>query len=330
MTRMVAGHRHGGTVLVLTGPSDPTADAVLVELGRRAARVVRLNLGDFPTCLRLAASTSRDGWAGRLWTDDAVVTLAEVRSVYYRRPTRFALPDGLSDGDAVFAAAEARLGLGGVLAALDARWVNEPARVARAEYKPLQLRVAANVGLSVPRTLVTNDHAAAVDFAAAVDGPVVCKTLSSLVLAEGGQPRITYTTVVDPAAIDPAAIAATAHLLQEQVPKAFDVRATMVGHESHAVAIHTASERGRADWRAAYDELQYAPIDVPADVRTGMARYLDDLGLSFAAFDFGVTAGGRWLMYEANPNGQWLWIAEQTGLPIAASIAELLTDGPAG
>lgn len=90
--------------------------------------------------------------------------------------------------------AEAQFGVGGVLTALDGvLWVNNPARVAFAEYKPVQLRVASDCGLQVPRTLVTNDHCAAREFVAAVGGKIVCKTLSSLVLSEGGKPRITYT-----------------------------------------------------------------------------------------------------------------------------------------
>jgi hypothetical protein len=101
------------------------------------------------------------GWSGRLWTDAGAVELSGIASVYYRRPTRFRLPDG----DAMFATLEVRLGLGGVLTALNVRWVN---------------------------TLVTNDHAAAVAFTEKIDGPVVCKTLSSLVLAEGGTPHTCY------------------------------------------------------------------------------------------------------------------------------------------
>ncbi len=54
--------------------------------------------------------------------------------MYYRRPTRFTFPEGMSDADAVFATAEAQLGLGGVLATLDVLWVNNPARIAFAEY----------------------------------------------------------------------------------------------------------------------------------------------------------------------------------------------------
>lgn len=122
------------------------------------------------------------------------------------------MPDGLSDGDAVFANAEARLGLGGVLASLDAFWVNDPAKVAVAEYKPLQLCAAARSGLIVPRTPVTNDHAAAVPFAADLGGTLVCKTFSSLMLSDEKGLGITFTTPVDAPSIDPEQFAVTAHL----------------------------------------------------------------------------------------------------------------------
>lgn len=97
-----------------------------------------------------------------------------------------------------------------MLAALDVLWVNNPARTAFAEYTPVQLRVAADSGLAVPRTLVTNDHRAAQEFATAIGRQIVCKTLSSLVLSEDGQPRITYTTPIDPATIAPDSLATTA------------------------------------------------------------------------------------------------------------------------
>ena len=315
------------TVLVLSAADDLTADAVVAELDLRSARAVRMDTADFPVRLRLAATNKSPGWLGRLWTDDRAVDLSEVASVYYWRPGRFRLPEGLSDGDRVFATVEARLGLGGVLTALDARWVNNPARIAVAEYKPLQLRQAADVGLRVPRTLVTNDHGAAVAFGAEIDGPVVCKTLSSLVLSEGGQPHITYTTPVDPVSIDPVQFAVTAHLLQEWVPKAFEVRATMVGTRPLAVAIHAWSEHGRVDWRSDYAELTYERVDVPAPVVAGMAGYLEAFGLGFGAFDFVVTSDDEWIMLECNPAGQWLWLEHETGVPIAAALADLLTDG---
>lgn len=317
-----------GTVLVLSGPDDATADSVVAELGGRGVPIVRMDIGEFPLSMAMTAWLTRGTWRGELFTADRIVDLAEVASVYYRRPTRFTFPDDMSDADAVFAGAEAQFGVGGVLAALDGvLWVNNPARVAFAEYKPVQLRVASDCGLAVPRTLVTNDHCAARDFAAAVGGEIVCKTLSSLVLSEGGQPRITYTTLIDLTMVDPLSLAATAHLLQEWVPKRYDARVTMIGHRPFAVAIHADNDAARIDWRADYDALTYAPLSTPEHIIAGMIRYLHAFGLEFGAFDFTVTPHGDWVFLECNPSGQWLWLQEHVGIPIAAALAELLAKG---
>ncbi|MGH3926030.1 MAG: MvdC/MvdD family ATP grasp protein, partial [Pseudonocardiaceae bacterium] len=180
--------RVAGTVLVLSAHEDRTADAVIDELSLRAATVVRMDTGDFPVRSQLDATFSAEGLRGRLRAEGTEVDLAAVDSIYYRRPTRFTFPDALSDADTVLATTEARFGFGGVLGALDTLWVNHPARVATAEYKPIQLHTATRCGLDIPRTLVTNDKASVIEFAEAVGGAVVCKMLSSLVLSEQGTP----------------------------------------------------------------------------------------------------------------------------------------------
>jgi glutathione synthase/RimK-type ligase-like ATP-grasp enzyme len=54
---------------------------------------------------------------------------------------------------------------------------------------------------------------------------------------------------------------------------------------------------------------------------------MDGLGLNYGAFDFVVTPDGDWVMLECNPAGQWLWLERETGIPIAAALAEFLTEG---
>jgi len=93
------------------------------------------------------------------------------------------------------------------------------------------------------------------------------------------------------------------------------------------VAIDAWSEHGRVEWRTDYAELTYERVDVPAPVVAGMAGYLEAFGLGFGAFDFVVTSDDEWIMLECNPAGQWLWLEHQTGVPIAAALADLLTDG---
>lgn len=316
------------TVLIVSGPDDPTARAVADALDQRHTRYGWVDTGDFPQSLTLAAVSEDGDWSGRLVCGQTAVDLEEVSAVYYRRPTRFRFPDALSDGDVGFAYAEARLGLGGVLASLDALWVNDPMKVAVAEYKPLQLRTAARAGLRTPRTLVTNDHAAVMDFAGQVGGELVCKQLSAVALHDDGELKLTYTTKVDVSEVDPAAVAVTATQFQELIwPKAYEARVTMVGRRPLGVGIFAGNEESGMDWRADYSALTYMPIEPPVEVTEAMCRYLDAFGLTYAAFDFVITPDSEWIFLEANAMGQWLWLQHDVGVRIAEAFADLLTEG---
>ncbi len=317
----------GDTVLVISG-ADATARAVVAELKRHPVETVLLDIGEFPTRLSLAAaSTSSGAWAGRLHGGGVEVDLSRVRSVYYRRPTRFTIPEGVSGSDAVLAEYEARLGLGGVLASLDCLWLCHPHAVARAEYKPLQLKALRKAGLAVPRTMITNNHEAAIAWAEEIGGPIVCKQLSPVVLEQDGQIRITYTTPVTLADVDPVALAVTAHCLQEQITdKLFEARVTMVGHDAYGVAIHADSEAAALDWRRDYENLRYEPFNPPEPMAAAMRTYLDAMNLRYGCFDLVATSQG-FLVYECNPAGQYLWLEHATGVPISAGIAALLATG---
>lgn len=317
----------GRCVLVLSGPDDATTTEVVRALLKRGTAVTRIDTGDFPQEITLDARTSGGEWTGRISTGEYFVDLEDVGSIYYRRPTRFRFPDSMSAGDQVFAAAEARFGVGGVLLSLDALWVNDPGKAALAEYKPHQLRVAGSVGLSVPKTVITNNPETVREFAAGLEGPMVCKPLSSVVLYSGDEPEIAFTTRVDIAGIDPERVSATATQFQEWVPKQYDARVTMVGQRPLAVAIRASSSSAFVDWRRDYSALDYSVVEPPVEVTTGMRRYLDEFGLAYGAFDFVITPDGEWVMLECNPMGQWLWLQEEAGLPVTAALADLLTEG---
>lgn len=314
------------TVLVISG-ADPTAAAVMAELDTVGVNAARVDIGEFPARLSLTAATTPAGeWTGWLSGTDVMIDLARVRSVYYRRPTRFSIAEGVSASDAVLAEYEARLGLGGVLAALDCPWLCNPIDVARAEYKPLQLSVLRRAGLAVPATLITNDHAAALDWARKLDRPIVCKQLSPVVLTEDDQVRITYTTPVNLDEVDPAMLAVTAHCLQEQVTdKLFEARVTMIGDDPYGVAIHADSAAAALDWRRDYAQLRYERFDPDAELLAGMRRYLRAMNLRYGCFDLVATPGGV-QVYEVNPAGQYLWLEHATGLPISAAIAAHLAE----
>lgn len=305
-------------VLVVTSLHDPTADVVIRELYDRDVPVVRLDSGDFPASLSVEAEISSNGIQGRLVTPSRTADLAQVRSLYYRKPTGFTFTH-LDAQDAQFAVTQARYGIGGVLAALPGcLYVNHPHRIGDAEFKPSGLAAAVDAGFLVPPTLVTSSPDAARAFIKR-HGPVLYKPLYNPTYRVDGASSVVRIADVSADDIDDG-VAGTAHLFQKRIPKSGDIRATVIGDQVFCVRI----DSGLLDWRTDYDRLTYTPVKPPAGIESALRHYMNRFGLVFGAFDFCVAEDGRWWFLECNPAGQWYWLEPETGLPMCAALADLL------
>jgi ATP-grasp ribosomal peptide maturase len=312
-------------VLVVTSLEDVTADMVITSLNEREVPVARVDPADIGPELTFGAriDAGAPAWAGRLRTASREAELGEVAAVYYRRPTPYSTRfDHLPAQQRDFATAEARHGLGGILNNLHgATYVNHPAAVTRADFKPAQLQTAAQLGLTIPPTLVTNDVEQARKFAAE-HGRIIYKTFRGLPQGEDGHTGAIWTQRVDLDTFDDS-LAVTAHLFQAEIPKTGDVRVTVVGRR--VFAQQTAAPDGALDWRRGdWDELIHAPITVPGPIEAALHSYLAAFDLVFGCFDFALTGDGdkpeHWTFIECNPNGQWGW------LPDADQITEAFAD----
>jgi ATP-grasp ribosomal peptide maturase len=314
------------TVLVVTALEDLTADWVIEALNEREAWVARVDPADIGSGLHFSARIAGDSaaWNGRLRTASREVDLRDVGAIYYRRPGpwRFAhLPPQQRD----FAVAEARYGFGGVLYNLErAVYVNHPAAVTRADFKPGQLRTAVGLGLPIPPTLITNEAGEARRFAGE-HGRIICKTFRGLPSGEDGHAGAIWTQRVDPGTFDES-MAVTAHLFQAELAKIGDVRVTVVGRRVFAQQIMAPG--ATLDWRQGdWDQLIHAPIRVPPPVQAALHRYLAAYDLVFGCFDFALTGAGDdagdWVFIECNPNGQWAWLPDAD--QIACALADVLS-----
>lgn len=314
-------------VLLLGDAADWALAEVGKELGARGVRWALLNTSDFPQRMTMDVRLEPNGadWLGELVVGTTRVRLAEVSAVYYGKPTDFELPTEMSGPEQRFARAQARAGVGGVLASLPTRWVSHPSALADAAYKPRQITLLRRAGLAVPPTLITNQKSAVLEFAAAY-GDLVVKPLDGPIVWEGGGESVVYTrrlTAADFA--DLSGVDATAHLFQQWQEKPHgEARVVAVGDQLFAVTIHAGSAAAYIDWRCDYDALTYEVIEVPDRVRAGIFRYLQLAGLASSVFDFVIRPDG-WTAYEANGAGTWGWLAEECQLPIAAAFADTLT-----
>ncbi|GAA3737317.1 ATP-grasp ribosomal peptide maturase [Salinactinospora qingdaonensis] len=294
-----------------------------------------MDAADFPATVSMAATIdSGSAWSGTLTSPNGdTVDLGDIGTVYRRRPTQFGVDERMSAPEKAFAYGEARHGFGGVLSALEwggCLWVNDPAAAVRADYKPVQLAAAAAAGLTIPPTLITSAPHAAYQWAQDLGRPVVYKPLSGVWHADEGRIRALYTSPVTDIAdlLDPA-LARTAHLFQERVAEQFEARAVVVGSDVFTVRIDAAGEEARTDWRRDYDALTYTRITLPDEVASALVELHARLGLVYGAADLICDHTGNWVFLETNQSGEWAWLAEETGIPVAERLADLMEAGPA-
>ncbi len=314
------------SVLILAEDIDATADQVVRALGERGVDVHRVNTAWFPARLRLSARLRGDCWSGTLRTPSRVIDLESVTAVWYRTPRAYQFPPELSPAERAHANLEAKYGLGGVLSSLPVLWVNHPARLADAAYKPVQLVAARRCGLTVPDTLITQDPVAVREFAA--QGRTVTKILGANTIGEQGVRKVAFTRVIDEADLaDLRGIDVTTHLFQRWVPKAYEARVIVIGEQITATAIHASTAENYVDWRSDYDGCTYELVDPPADVVTGVRELMRVLDLRYAALDFVISPDGCWHHLEINAGGQYGWIEDKTGAPLTDQLADLLAKG---
>ncbi len=313
------------TVLILAAEFDVTADQMVLALREGGVPVCRIYTRWFPTQLRFKAELRDDRWRGRLCAPGRDVELEGLRSVWYRSPTTFQFSSELSSAERQHAFLEAKYGFGGVLSSLPVLWVNHPARAAAAS-KPVQLFTAARCGLTVADTLITNEPSAVRRFAER--GATVTKMLGANHIAEEGTRKITFTRLLDDEDLaDLRGIEVTCHLMQRWAPKQHEARVIAIGKQLFAFAIHAGNATSYIDFRADYDALTYEPIELPIDVKNGIRRFLDTMGLVYGALDFVVGPDASYTFLECNSGGQFGWLEARTGAPITQALADLLAQG---
>jgi glutathione synthase/RimK-type ligase-like ATP-grasp enzyme len=311
-------------LLLVTNREDVTADWLVIELRRRGAPFVRFNTEDYPTRAIVRWTPS----CASLMIDGCEIAADAVTGVWWRRALPPQLDAGLSDAEARWASGEATAALNGFWRSLNARWVNPPASNIEADGKPEQLRRAARLGLDVPPTLVTNDVAAARMFVERHER-VVCKRLYSARVprGRGEDDGLFYTSVVTLDDLSPTSgFGAEPYLLQALVEKRSDLRVTVIGDDAYACEIASQNQpEARIDWRLG-DAARMAHTAEPLehDVAERCVELTRGYGLRFSAIDLARRPDGGCTFFELNANGQWAWVEQLTGLPIASRLADEL------
>jgi MvdC family ATP-grasp ribosomal peptide maturase len=316
-------------VLLLTHSADYfTVDRVADELRRRGATPFRLDTDLFPARVRLSAESQTREACHTITAQRKQIAGNQIRAVWARKIWRPQLDDDLDADFHEVCVNESLAALDGFLDGLrGAHWVNDPAREREAENKLFQLRIAREVGLMVPRTLMTNDPTQARRFFRKVNGQMVAKLLRPVSMSMSGTSPFVYTSCVTRRDLaDAGLLRHSPMLFQELIPKHRELRVVMVGDQVFAGSIETgASARGQIDWRlAAPAEVSWQPAAVPRQTARRLARLMSRLGLIYGAIDLIETPTGELIFLEVNPGGEWGMLERDLGHPISGALADVL------
>lgn len=310
-----------GDGIVLFGrPKDAHVAAVADELRSRDREVLHFDPSTYP---RAASLGFRIGPAsdGRHTSSRFDVDQVAVGWIGGHRDLRLS-GDVMGRGRR-FARAAALQGLDSFLRGCRFPWVNDPDAATVADDKLHQLGVAHRLGLEIPETLVTNDPGEFRRFRRE-HGKVVSKSIAG---SQGlpASKRI-LTNVVRPRDVAEAESVQHAPVcFQEYVPKASELRVTVIGRRVHAVRIHSqATARTRDDWRRYGPALDYSRAGLPRGVRDRCVRLARELRLDYGGIDLVERPDGQHVFLEINTLPAWLWLEDATGEPITSSLADHL------
>ena len=201
-----------------------------------------------------------------------------------------------------------------VLNSLPCRIVNRPAATYSNWSKPYQALIIRRCKFKVPKTLITNDVAAARTFYAECNGDVISKSISGL--------RLPVQRISEG---DLRALRAMQHRptqFQEYLP-GDNIRVHVIGESLFAVRIQSKAVDYRYAGRERYARTM-VPTTIPEDVETKCIRLTKELGLTMSGIDLKETPAGEYYCFEVNTSPAFPFYESPARPVVADALAEFL------
>lgn len=327
------------TILIITHSKDNQSIARVMDgITQLGERAFRLNTDGFPTeiLLDIYCDGRRQGFANRagqrvvLSDGENHLDLDEVKSVWYRRiGIGNKIPTTMDMQLRNASIQESRATILGMIASINGFHLDQLVNIRRAEHKQLQLQVAQKFGLEIPLTLTTNNPQAVQEFAKNCPHGMITKMLSSFAIYdEEGKEKVVFTNPVTAKDLESLeGLKFCPMTFQENVPKALELRTTIVGKKIFTAAVDSQKiQQATHDWRKKGIALikDWQPYQLPEDMEVKLLKFMQYFGLNYGAIDIILTPDGKYVFLEINPVGEFFWLENSAGCEISQAIAQLL------
>lgn len=329
-------------ILIVTVCADLHADRVASKLTALSMRPFRLNLDTFPKDYDINIEFTQNKWEKRLShipSQDTVLG-EDIGAVWLRKAGDFAfLNTDLTVQEKAYAHEETEHVLSSFIHSLECYWMSHPLALRRSMWKAEQLLRAHRIGFLIPASIITNQPDLVRDFKDGIKGDVIFKPMSSPHLGAdkvAENDRVTRglsTTLITKAHMENLeAVRQVPCCFQEYIPKAYELRVTVVGSKVFAARIYSQEdERTKTDFRDFSADIPYEATQLPAKVEEMCLEFVHSYGLNYGALDLIVTPDGDYVFLENNPAGQFLFVEQLVPeLKITDAVTTCLIEGARG
>lgn len=210
-------------------------------------------------------------------------------------------------------------------------WINHPVFAHAAENKLLQLKVANEVGLLIPDTIVSNDALSVREFIKKFK-KVVFKQFFDYMwrnISDGKLYSSSPVLLRENSDLPEKEIGLCPGIYQTYIDKLFDLRVTVIGDKLFTARLRN-KNGAYVDWRPhVYDEaLVMEEFSLPVEIEGKLRILMKRLGLVFGCADFVADKDGHLYFLEVNQQGQFLFVEEQVPqMPLLKAMTAMMLQG---
>lgn len=304
-------------ILIITHKQDFTADFIIEKLNQRSIDYYRFNCENLDSMDY--SFQNRDEFSL------LINNCSKFNSVWFRR-TKLPEVSVKDEGEKLFILGDYDSLLDNMFSNIHAdRWLSTPKYVYESENKLLQLKIASELGFSIPNFIVTQSKQRLKEFIKENDENVIIKPIRQGRINSSNGFKTIFTNKLSREQIDNIDdFDLTPCIFQQYIDKSYELRITVVNNRVFSARVDSQEySETSIDWRK--KKIPFQSYILPEKIREKCIQLLNRLNLSFGAIDLIRDVNGEYFFLEINPNGQWAWIEIETGLPISDEIINFLT-----
>lgn len=195
--------------------------------------------------------------------------------------------------------------------ALDCKWVNGPAAINMHKTKAFQLFSMAQMGIRVPKTLISNDKDEVRRFAEENNCDLIFKPVQG-----GGYTKVLSQNDLSDERLK--CLNSGAVQFQERLD-GVDIRVYVIGDKFFASEIRADSIDFRID-----ENAEIVPVSLPENIKNDCLAIMDKFKLKFTGIDIKTKSNGEYVFIEANPAPMFIYFEKKSGYPITDTLCDFL------